>query len=202
MKPIIRVLGMVTAPLALAAMAAPAQAQFGGLGRIISDARNAAENDDDEEDGEQTPEECREDSSPSVSRAILGGILSRASRDAANRAGISSFVPLSEFSDQITAAIACRLDPDEQRQAADATIAATRGTGEDGGAQVGASAAWTSETREGVSGRSTVTGRQADPGEGLDCIFVTDVIIVEGEETRADKRMCRRPPSPRYSIRA
>jgi len=201
MKPITRLLGIVTVPLALVAMAVPAQAQFGGLGRIINDARNAADN-DDEDDAEQTPEECREDSSPSVGRAVLGGILGRASRDAANRAGIGSFVPVSEFSDQISAAIACQLDPDEQRQAADATLEATRGTGEDGGAEVGASAAWTSETREGVSGRSTVTGRQAEPGDGMDCIFVTDVIIVEGEETRADKRMCRRPPSPRYSIRA
>jgi hypothetical protein len=28
---------------------------------------------------------------------------------------------------------------------------------------------------------------------------VTDVIIVDGEEARADKRMCRRPPA-RYAI--
>jgi hypothetical protein len=201
MKSIIHLLGFIAAPLALAGLAAPAQAQFGGLGRIINDARNAAENDEEEEE-EQTPEECEQDSSPSVGRAVLGGILGRASRDAANRAGIGSFVPVSEFSDQLTTAIACRLDPDEQRQAADATLEATRGTSEDGSAEVGASAAWTSETREGVSGRSTVTGRQAEPGDGLDCIFVTDVIIVEGEETRADKRMCRQPPSPRYSIRA
>jgi hypothetical protein len=27
---------------------------------------------------------------------------------------------------------------------------------------------------------------------------VTDVVIVDGEETRADKQMCRRPPSNRY----
>lgn len=202
MKPIVRLLGFLTVPLALAGMAVPAQAQFGGLGRIINDARNAADNNDDDDDAEQTPEECQQDSSPSVGRAVLGGILGRASRDAANRAGIGSFVPVSEFSDQISAAIACQLDPDEQKQAADATLAATRGTDEDGGAEVGASAAWTSETRRGVSGRSTVTGRDVEPGDGQDCIFVTDVIIVDGEETRADKRMCRRPPSPRYSIRA
>ena len=28
------------------------------------------------------------------------------------------------------------------------------------------------------------------------------VIIVSGEETRADKRMCRRPPAARYAIAA
>jgi len=30
--------------------------------------------------------------------------------------------------------------------------------------------------------------------------MATDVIIVNGEETRADKRMCRRPPAARYAI--
>ena len=37
---------------------------------------------------------------------------------------------------------------------------------------------------------------------GLQCITVSDVIIVSGEETRADKRMCRRPPAARYAIAA
>ena len=60
-----------------------------------------------------------------------------------------------------------------------------------------------------VSGTSTVTARE-NPGRGRgigqgngggnDCITVTDVIIVEGEETRADKRMCRLAGSPRYTI--
>ena len=31
-----------------------------------------------------------------------------------------------------------------------------------------------------------------------DCMTVTDVVIVDGQETRAPKRMCRRPPSNRY----
>lgn len=197
MKQIIRISGLLSAPFALLAMAVPAQAQFGGIGNIINDARNAADNEDD---ADQTQEECEQDSSPGVGRAILGGILGRASRDAANRAGLPSFVPVSEFSDQLTTAIACQLDPEEQRQAAEATVEATRGTGEDGGAEVGATSSWVSQTREGVSGRSTVTGRDSAPGQGLDCVVVTDVIIVSGEETRADKRMCRRPPSPRYAI--
>jgi hypothetical protein len=96
------------------------------------------------------------------------------------------------------------LDPEEQAQAADATLRATRsdqyaGEGEEGAPQVGSTASWQSETREDVSGTSTVTGREQTEGE-LDCITVTDVIIVRGEETRADKRMCRPPGSRRYSI--
>jgi len=42
-------------------------------------------------------------------------------------------------------------------------------------------------------------GREETEGE-LDCITVTDVVIVRGEETKADKRMCRPPGSRRYSI--
>jgi hypothetical protein len=65
--------------------------------------------------------------------------------------------------------------------------------------QVGSTASWQSETRDDVSGTSTVTAREETEGE-LDCITVTDVIIVRGEETKADKRMCRPPGSRRYSI--
>ncbi len=203
MRHIIRIAGLIATPLALLSLAAPAQAQFGGIGRIINDARSAADdNDDEDEDQEQTQEECELDSSPDVGRAILGGILGRAGRDVARRTGLPTFVPMGEFTDQLTTAIACQLDPEEQRQAAEATVVATRGTDEDGGAEVGSTAAWVSETREGVSGRSTVTARDDTQARGLDCITVSDIIIVSGEETRADKRMCRRPPSPRYAIAA
>jgi hypothetical protein len=50
-----------------------------------------------------------------------------------------------------------------------------------------------------VSGTSTVTRRERAKGD-VDCITVTDVVIVQGEETRAEKRMCRAPGSARYSI--
>lgn len=177
--------------IAIATMAAPAQAQFGGLLR----GRQAVE--------AATTEGCASGSSSSVGSRIMGSLLGSAANDAASRAGVSAYVPMSEFTDQLSTVIACKLDPQEQAQAAEATLAATRGGGEDGtGApQVGASSAWQSNTREDVSGTSTVTGRERSRGnDGLDCIMVTDVVIVRGEETRADKRMCRRPGSARYSI--
>ncbi|WAT18018.1 hypothetical protein OZN62_00110 [Aurantiacibacter sp. MUD11] len=200
-----QLLGLASALLAAAGLAVPAQAQFGGFGSIVNEARRAAERDrepEPEPEQSQTPEECAQDSSPSVGRRILGGLLGDAANDAARRAGLPTYVPVGEFSDQISTAIACQLDPDEQRQAAEATVEATRGAGEDGGAEVGSTSAWVSETRDGVSGRSTVTGRDTAPGQNVDCITVSDVIIVGGEETRDEKRMCRRPPSPRYSIAA
>ena len=81
---------------------------------------------------------------------------------------------------------------------------------------------WQSETRPNVTGTSTVTAVEtpanasrtstvvaaeapaealptaAAPAETSPCLTVTDVIIVDGEETRAPKRMCRRPPTNRY----
>lgn len=170
----------------------PAQAQLGGLLR----ARRAVE--------ASTTEGCASGSSSSTGSRIMGNLLGGAANDAASRAGVSSYVPVAEFSDQLSSAIACKLDPQEQAQAAEATLEATRGTGEDGSgeAQVGSSVAWQSNTREDVSGTSTVSGRERGNADGLDCIMVTDVIIVSGEETRAEKRMCRSPGSARYSIAA
>jgi hypothetical protein len=84
-------------------------------------------------------------------------------------------------------AIAHRLDCHEQQQAALATDRAITGG-------VGRTATWTSETRARVSGSSVVTAQ--DRGGG--CVTVTDVVIVDGVETRAPKRMCRRPPTNRF----
>ena len=37
---------------------------------------------------------------------------------------------------------------------------------------------------------------------GSKCVTVSDVIIVNGEETTANKRMCRAPGAARYSLMA
>jgi surface antigen len=87
-------------------------------------------------------------------------------------------------------AIAGLLDCDEQAKAAAATEQAISGG-------VGTTTSWSSTSRPGVSGSSTVTAAaRTTDGE---CMTVTDVVIVDGEETRAPKRMCRRPPSNRYA---
>lgn len=179
--------GVAAAALALSAMAAPAQAQFGGL---LRGARSA----------EKTSDGCSEGKSRSAGSRIAGGILGSIASSAAGRAGgILNYVPVSEFTDQITASIACKLDPEEQKLAADATLNATRG--DDGGeVEVGSMSAWNSNTRDDVSGTSTVIAREDSGNDDLQCITVSDVIIVKGEETRADKRMCRRPPAARYAI--
>jgi surface antigen len=88
-------------------------------------------------------------------------------------------------------AIMNMLDCREQEQAATATETAVRG------GNVGDSATWQSESRPGVTGTSTVTAVNNNSADGQ-CMTVTDVVIVDGEETRAPKQMCRRPPSNRY----
>lgn len=75
------------------------------------------------------------------------------------------------------------LDCKEQQQAAQATDQAIRGG-------VGTESSWKSETRPNVSGRSKVTA-QEQLADGGNCMTVTDVVIVDGEETVVPKRMCR-----------
>jgi surface antigen len=116
---------------------------------------------------------------------VAGGVLGRGST-IQRLATVALAAPVGAL---IGDAIASHLDCHEQRQAA----AATEQVVERG---VGATQTWTSETRPGVTGSSTVTAASTD--EGNPCVTVTDVIIVDGQETRAPKHMCRRPPTNRY----
>ena len=75
------------------------------------------------------------------------------------------------------------LDCKEQKQAADATNQALEGG-------VGTEVKWTSESRKNVTGSSKVTGSQK-LADGTQCMTVTDVVIIDGEETTVPKKMCR-----------
>jgi surface antigen len=187
-------LGFIASVLALAALAVPAQAQFGGL---MGGSRSRS--------SERTTDGCAEGRSRSTGSQVAGGILGSIAGTAAGRVGgVLNYVPVSELTGVITTSIACKLDPKEQKQAADATLEATRSAdgSDEGTPEVGQMGMWTSDTRTDVSGTSTVTASdQQVNDDGLQCITVADVIIVNGEETRADRRMCRRPPA-RYAIAA
>lgn len=182
---------LVATPAVLAACLlaiTPAQAQFGSLLRKVTTPAPSPSEDDNGG--------CPKGKKGSgVGRGILGGVIRDAVGDAASRAGVYSYVPISEVSDTLTDAIACRLDPAEQVQAAAATEEATRGE------EVGGTANWTSATRENVSGSSTVASKN-QLADGTQCMNVTDIIIVEGEETRVSKRMCKGPGQARYVLAA
>lgn len=83
------------------------------------------------------------------------------------------------------------LDCAERRQMEAATQQAIAGP-------VGTAVRWTSASRPNVTGSSTVTESEATGADGRHCLVVTDIVIVDGQETRAPKRMCRIPPSNRY----
>lgn len=167
----------IAAGALIAFMAGEAAAyQFGGIfGRSSSS--------NDEENACDTVGE-------NAGRSIIGGLLGSVGRSV----GIPVFVPVETFSDVLASEIACRLDPEEQEKAAAATEEVTRS------AEVGDTAEWESETREDVRGRSTVTARNDNAGNGRSCLDVTDVIIVGGEETTVTKQMCRGPGESRYTL--
>jgi hypothetical protein len=167
---------------------APAQAQFGSLLRKVTTPAPKPS-----EEGKGGCPKGKKGSS--AGRSILGGVLNEAIGSAASKAGVYSYVPISEVSGTLTDAIACRLDPAEQVQAAAATEEVTRGE------EVGATANWTSETRQNVSGSSTIAAKN-ELADGSQCMSVTDIVIVEGEETRVSKRMCKGPGQARYVLAA
>ncbi len=122
---------------------------------------------------------------------VAGGLAGRSAGTASTIAGAALSLPVGALLGEAFAAL---LDCREQEQAAVATQTVTDEAVRTG---VGATSNWTSESRPNVTGSSTVTALQQEPGGG-ECMTVTDIVIIDGEETRAPKRLCRRPPSTRF----
>ncbi|HEX8572273.1 MAG TPA: hypothetical protein VF759_05940 [Allosphingosinicella sp.] len=125
--------------------------------------------------------------------AIAGGIAGTALGGWGGAPGalIAAGLPVASL---LTDAIIRKLDCKEQVQAATATDNAVRGG-------VGTTSTWESETRPGVKGSSTVRDQRAS-ADGGSCMLITDVVIVDGEETTVDKRMCRKPGGGNYVLAA
>ena len=125
--------------------------------------------------------------------AIAGGIAGSALGGWGGAPGalIAAGLPVASL---LTDAIIRKLDCKEQVQAATATDNAVRGG-------VGTTETWESETRPGVKGSSTVRDQRAS-ADGGSCMLITDVVIVDGEETTVGKRMCRKPGGGNYVLAA
>lgn len=126
-------------------------------------------------------------------RSMFGSILGNIADSALGRAGVPSSVggvslPVRSM---LSDAIMNLLDCHERQQAAQATDKAIRGG-------VGTEVAWSSETRPNVTGKSKVTGEEKLAGGG-NCLTVTDVVIVDGQETTVPKRMCRAAGASGYA---
>lgn len=122
----------------------------------------------------QSPEDQARRSAVSVLGSIGGLLVPGAGMVAAVALPAAAYL-----SDQLLTMLDCK----EQQQAAKATEKAIRGG-------VGTEVSWKSETRPNVTGRSKVTA-QEKLADGSGCLTVTDVVIVEGQETTVPKRMCR-----------
>ena len=133
----------------------------------------------------QTGSQCSQAPAAKAKRSLFGNILGGLADSALGRIGAPSSIagvslPVGSL---LSDAIINLLDCKEQVQAAKATDDAIRGG-------VGTEVAWKSDSRPNVSGKSLVTAEEklADGGQ---CMTVTDVVIVDGEETKVPKKMCR-----------
>ena len=130
-------------------------------------------------------QQCNETPAKKARKSMFGSILGNLADSALGRYGGTAGSIASSFSagSMLSDAIINLLDCKEQQQAAQATDQAIRGG-------VGTEVSWTSESRPNVAGRSKVTGEEklADGGQ---CMTVTDIVIVDGEETSVPKKMCR-----------
>ena len=170
----------------------PAFAQFGSL---MNSLRQPSTSSSSSSSSSGSSGGCASGKPKSRGSALMGHMLGNIATRTVGRSGLATFVPIPEVTGILTDAIACKLDEGEQKQAASATTAAVRS------GEVGSSSSWKSDTREGVSGTSTVTARNEE-ADGTSCMQVNDVIIVDGEETTVPKKMCRKPGQSGYTLSA
>ncbi len=139
---------------------------------------------------------CPQSEARSTRRSVISGLGSLGRRFVGSNPvsrTVESVIPAQSM---LTDAFLDMLDCDEQQKAARATDEVTTRAETQG---VGTTAAWRSESRPGVSGTSTVTEVDTPGAAGRRCMTVTDVVIIDGEETSMPKRVCRTPPSTRYA---
>ncbi|MCL6728506.1 hypothetical protein [Sphingomonas hankyongi] len=132
------------------------------------------------------PQKCEDNAQKKAKRSMFGSILGSVGGSVLGSMGgnvgtvASLAMPAASYlGDELLKMLDCK----EQQQAAKATDDAIRGG-------VGTEVSWKSETRANVSGKSKVTG-QEQLADGGSCVTVTDVVIVDGEETTVPKKMCR-----------
>ena len=132
----------------------------------------------------QTEAQCEDTPQKQAKRSMFGSILGGLANQVVGRTGMDTvaggLIPVGSIvADELLKLLDCK----EQKQAANATNEAIRGG-------VGTEVRWQSESRQNVSGASKVTGQEA-LADGTHCMTVTDVVIIDGEETTVPKRMCR-----------
>jgi hypothetical protein len=139
------------------------------------------------------PQKCQDTAEKQQRRSIFGGIASSLGSSILGRSGVAGDVVAAALpaTSYLTDELLKMLDCKEQQQAAKATDQAIRGG-------VGTEVSWKSESRSNVTGSSKVTA-QEQLADGSQCVTVTDVVIVDGEETTVPKKMCRAKGASGYA---
>jgi surface antigen len=138
-------------------------------------------------------QQCNDTAEKKAKRSMFGSMLGSIGGSLLGRVGaagevISLAMPVGSYlSDELLKMLDCK----EQRQAAQATDRAVRGG-------VGTEVSWKSDSRPNVSGKSKVTGEEK-LANGTQCLTVSDIVIVDGEETTVPKRMCKTPGGSGYA---
>jgi hypothetical protein len=135
------------------------------------------------------PSQCERSSARRHGSRILRGVAARSIIGRGVPTSVAGVaLPTESLLDE---ALLRLLDCREREQAAVATTQAIRGG-------VGTTASWDSDTRPGVSGTSTAQAEER-LADGTHCMTVTNIVIIDGEETRAPQRMCRAPGARGYA---
>jgi surface antigen len=135
------------------------------------------------------------DNTTQVGRAstVVGNTLEGLATKGMQKIGLSPDTKTrSSMRGLLTDGIASALTPAEQQKAADTTARVL-------GKKVGTKSTWTSDTRPDVKGSSEVTST-IQVGDGSVCNVVKDIVIVNGEETAAEKKLCKPPGSSGFTI--
>ena len=136
--------------------------------------------------------QCADTPQKKAKRSLFGGIAGGVLGGMLGGSGLGSVAMVAlPVGSMLSDAIIKLLDCKEQQQAARATDDAIRGG-------VGTEVNWKSETRPNVAGKSKVT-KSEQLADGGQCMTVTDVVIVDGEETTVPKRMCRAKGASGYA---
>jgi hypothetical protein len=167
--------------LLLAGLLAVAPAAFLSGGAAVAQNPNAP------------PPKCQDTAEKKAKRSMFGSMLGSIGGGLLGHAGaagsvVAAALPAASYlGDELLKMLDCK----EQQQAAKATDEAIRGG-------VGTEVSWKSESRPNVSGTSKVTAKE-QMADGGDCVTVTDVVIVDGEETTVPKKMCRAKGASGYA---
>ncbi|QJB68706.1 caspase family protein [Parasphingorhabdus halotolerans] len=151
----------------------------------------------DRDDGEKSARNSQDAKKCKKSRSrgqLLGGIFGGLVGKAAGLGKVGTLLA-SGAGALLVGELACQLDEKEQEKAGEATVLVAQKE------EVGAKVEWQSPTRSGVSGSSTITALNTQPN-GRRCLSITDVAIIDGEETRIAKQMCKGVGDERYAIMA